>query len=498
MSASVRDPPVLEPLLAAIARARPVYGRLFAEGERTLGAFVRAFAAVPFPAIQSRSDYIAQVERQVSAAQGGLLAAKVRARLERSPVVFTANHLGLESLPLTVQSLVVAALGEEPGGALPVEASGLIPADNASFPVGFTLARRSGGRALRLPVLALPRRMRHRLTMLLEPFQAADLDQAQAAAQALAATGQIGAGEFRALGGLLSTVLRSSGVLDRQAFSGQAKAANGRFWETWFTPEALDALPALAYSQIEAIRTPLLVDDLRAPATLANRLLFDRALREAVLRGLDGVNCCWTGGGKQGGSAFFWEVGPAGKAARLIAEGDCLVAEGGRRIPLEPSPLVDELLAGTLVPTSFLSLTLGLARGLVQVGGFNQVDYLASIQEGLAEALAATGYSEWAGRLRRPLPPMLTAAFAPVAACYADGLVASAGGIELMAHGGLDLADLERMKSLSLREALALELPGIARMVLGDRAARELAGPGPDVVGVPGPDLLERLLVVRP
>jgi hypothetical protein len=494
MSASAPAQPHLDPLLAAIVRARPVYAQLLAEGERTLGAYVQGFSAVTLPAIQSRSDYIAQVERQVSAAQGGLLGAKVRARLERSPVVFTANHLSMESMPLTVQSMLVAALGEPPGGALPVDASGLIPADNASFPAGLLLSRRSEGKALRIPVLDLPKRLRHQLTMLLDPFRAEDLLRARERMLALADSARIGAREARALSWILSDLLPSPGVLDQVDFRGQAMAATTGFWPAWFTPESREHLPQLCYFHGESVRTPLLVQDLLEPGTLANRLLFDRALREAVLLALDGVPCCWTGAGQQSGSAFLWKVDANRRTTRLVVEGDALVTVEGLRIPLEPAVLVEGLLAGTLVPTSFLSLTLGLARGLVQVGGFNQVGYLAAMQQGLAEALAATGHAQWAECLRRPLPPMLTAAFAPVAACYADGLVASAGGIELMAHGGLGPADLERMRGLTLRDALALELPGIARMVLGEQAARERAGPE----GAPGADRLQRLVVVRP
>jgi hypothetical protein len=482
VSVAALDP--LPPLLAAIARARPAYAGLFAEG-RSLGAFVQGFARAELPAIQGRADYIAQVELQVRLAQGAQPAARVRARLERSPLVFTANHLCLESMPLTVQSMLVAALGEDPGGALPVEASGLIPADNQSFPVGLLLARRHQGKPLRVPLLDLSKRQRRQMTLGLPPYGADALVQAGRRVRELAAAGLIGAGERGALDGALEAVFGCPEVLGALDFRTQAMAATPKLWAAWFAPEARAAVPPLAYVASESVRTPLLIADLRNPDTPVSRLLFDPRLRDQALRRLDGVPCCWTGFGRDGGSAFLWEITPERKTSPLVADGHHLVTAAGRRIPLEPSALVDGLEAGSLVATTCLGLTLGLVRGLVQVGGFNQVDYLGSIQRGLAAALAAAGYGPWAERLGTPLPAMLTAGFAPVAAGYADGTVTSAGGFELMAHGGLDLAELARMRAMTLRDALALELPGIARMVLG-------AAPSP------APQPPEPLVLIRP
>jgi hypothetical protein len=323
------------------------------------------------------------------------------------------------------------------------------------------------------------------MTLGLPPFGPDALAQAGRRVRELAEAGRIGAGEREALDWALESVFGCPEVLGCRDFATQAMTATPKLWAAWFAPEARAAVPPLAYLASESVRTPLLIDDLRNPDTPVSRLLFDPVLREQALQRLDGVPCCWTGFGKDGGSAFLWEVTPERRTSPLGVAGHDLVTATGRRIPLEPSALVDGLEAGTLVATTCLGLTLGLVRGLVQVGGFNQVDYLGAIQHGLAAALAAAGYGPWAERLGTPLPAMLTAGFAPVAAAYADGLVTSSGGFELMAHGGLDLAELERIRALTLQEALALELPGIARMVLG-------TDPGL------APHPPERLVLIRP
>ncbi|MBI3129942.1 MAG: hypothetical protein HYZ13_01155 [Acidobacteria bacterium] len=462
-----------DPVMTAIARVRPVYSRLFAEGDASLGHFLAEFSSAYLPPLQDRSDYIAEVEAHARASQGEALAARVRARLTRSPLVYTANHLCVECMPLTVQSMIIAALGEDPAEALPVEASALIPADNASYPVGLMLARRHEGKPLRVPILDLSNKQRRQMTLLLDPFGEADLAKAEARVRSLVAAGYLGEREAHALEATLSGILRAPEVVGRPTFREQVTSATPRLWERWFTPEARRRVPPLAYATFESIRTPLLIRDLEDPGSPIHRLFFDAALRGAVLEALDGVPCCWSEAGRGGGSALLWEVTDQRRTSPLVAEGGHLLASDGRRIALEPAPILEGLRGGNLVPTSFLSLATGLVRGLVQVGGFNQVDYLAAMQLGLSRAMASTGYGEWAARLAPPLPALLTAGLAGLLATYADGPAQSAGGMEVLAHGGLSPGDLDQLTSLSLREAMGLELPGIARMVLGEQGLRE-------------------------
>ncbi|HJV22255.1 MAG TPA: hypothetical protein VJ570_06150 [Holophagaceae bacterium] len=463
--------------MTAIARVRPVYSRLFAEGDASLGHFLARFSAATLPPLQDRWDYIAEVEAHAKLSQGEDLAARVRARLTRSPLVYTANHLCVECMPLTVQSMIVAALGEDPAEALPVEASALIPADNASYPVGLMLARRHQGKPLRVPILDLSNKQKRQMTLGLDPYGEADLAQAEVRVRSLLKAGHLGEREAQALHATLDGILRAPDVVGRPTFREQVTSATPRLWERWFTPEARRRVPPLAYATFESIRTPLLIRDLEDPGAPLHRLFFDPALRGAVLEALEGVPCCWTGAGRAGGSALLWEVTDQRRTSPLIAEGGNLLTADGRRIPLEPAAILEGLRGGTLVPTSFLSLAVGLVRGLVQVGGFNQVDYLAAMQLGLSRAMASTGYGAWAARLAQPLPALLTAGLAGLLATYAEDPAQSAGGMEILAHGGLGPHDLDRLSTLSLREAMGLELPGIARMVLGEQGLREAGLP---------------------
>lgn len=459
---------LIDPMMEAIARIRPVFSRLFAGGDQDIGTFTKSFFSATLRPIQDRSDYIEMSSALVEAAQGRSTAERYEIRLRRSPVINTANHLCLECLPLTVQSMILAGLEEDPEGVLPVETCGSIPADNVCFPSGLLLARRSNGKMLRVPVLELSKRQRRQMTWLLAPFDKGGLERASLKVAGHFQEGTISVAERNALMCVLEELLAAPDVLERSTFREQVSVAVPRMWETWFTLEARKLMPALAYTPSESVRIPLLIKDVQTADTLVHRVLFDPILRREVMTRLDGISGCWTQAGRRSGSALFWEIGPDGKTAPMTFQGDSLENAEGKRVHLEPESLADGLRAGRLLPTNFLILAVAMARGLIQVGGFNQIDYLATMQQQLSRALAACGYSDWAACLSAALPLMLTAGLGGVAVAYGVGEVQSAGAIEMMAHGGLTPAELDRLKRLGLREAMALELPAIARSVLGE------------------------------
>lgn len=461
----------LDPWLVALARERPAYAELLAEEDLSLEGYGRRFRDARPPALQDRGDHAEALAVAAEASQGQEAATRVRRRMAESPLVFTANHLCLETLPLTVQSTLLAGLGEAPEGILPVEASALIPGDNASFPVGLLLGRREASRPLRLLLLDLSRRQRRQMTLLLPPYTAGDLDRAEAEVAQRAACGELRPAEAEGLFRMLREVLRAPDLLARPSFRAQAEAATPRLWDRWFTPEARAQMPPLAYAAFEAVRTELLIRDLETPGSPLHRLLLHPPVREAVLQALDGVPCCWTEGGRRGGSALLWEVTAEHRASPLVVEDGALRGATGSRFPLEAKALLEALREGRLLPTSFLGLALGLVRGLVQVGGFHQIDYLARMQQGLARAFASTGHADWA-RALAPGHAFLTAGLSAVAASFGDGEIEAAGGVELFAHGGLGPSALRRMRALTLREALALgEAANLPDPTRGNRLA---------------------------
>lgn len=466
LDAGIRLQETVDPVIEAIARTHPAYARLLRELDRELVSYIRGFSSTQPPAIQARTDFTEQAVACVRAAQGDVAAERMRTRLQDSPVLHTANHLCLETLPLTVQSMALAAFGEEPDGILPVDACGSIPADNVCFPTGILLARERDGKRLCLPILELSKRQRRQVTWLLEPFTGENLSKAAARVAELGGEGVISEREVEALSRFLE-LLAAPESLALPTYREQVSRVVPRLWDAWFTPEARRTMPALAYLPGESVRIPLLVSDLRESGSFASRILMDPPLREQVLIALEGLPGCWTDGGRSGGSVFFWRVDRDRRARPLALESGHLVATDGVRIPMEAGALVDALQEGSLLPTTFLSLSLGLARGLVQVGGFMQVEYLAAIRRGLRRSLAACGYQGWAERLSGQLPAMLTAGLTAAIVEYGDGSTRSAGSIELLARGGLAKPELERLRGLSVREALATELPAIARSLLG-------------------------------
>jgi hypothetical protein len=468
-----------DPFLRALADRRPTLAALFTSGQPSLLAFLRTFRDAALPAMQDRNDYIEAVATTLLASQGQDAARRARTRLQDSPVVYTANHLCLESMPLTVQSMVLAGLVEPADGILPVEACGLIPADNASYPSGLLLDRIVQGKLLRLPILDLSKRQRRQMTLGLEGFRAVDLARAARRVDEMTAEGTLSAAMRDALHRVLNEILGSPDVLGADRFLRQAERANPRLWQAWYAPEVRGDVRPLAYLTSETLRQPLLLADLQDRSSLIARVLFEPELRTDLLRRLNGVPCCWTDEGRSGGTAFFWAVTTEGRTVPLALQNDALIGDEGP-FPLEPDALLEAVETGRLVPSIFLNLTLGLARGLIQIGGFSQLDYLARMQQGIADALAHIGDTASALRLGPPLPPMFTAGLAGLAVKHLPEGIVSAGGLSLIAHGGLTRRDLDRLHRLTLADAMLLELPGLTRMVVGDEAFRALPLPSPE------------------
>lgn len=472
---------MVDPVLAGLAGTRPLFSSLLEKGDLDLESYTRAFFSADLPALQDRSDYVEQMAGEVAVAQGKAAGERIRTRLQRSPVVNTANHMCLECLPLTVQSMILGALGEEPGGMLPVEACAIIPADNASYPPGLLLARRGGdtqeGKHLRVPILNLSWKLRRQVSWLLEPYQPLDLSRAVGNIAELFHQGSISEAEHRALQFIVKEVLAAPDLLARSTFREQVGAAVPRLWDAWFAADARSTMPGLAYTTAESVRMPLLLRDIRHTGTLAYSILFDPGFRQGLMKALDGIPGCWTDGGRGAGSALFWEVDVERRTHPLTLDSGHLISRSGTRIPLNPEAIAEALSKGTLMPTIFLSMALGLARGLVQIGGFSQIEYQAAMQSGLSRALANHGYSDWSTKLSRLLPPMLTAGLAGVLVQYANQTMQCAGGVELIANGGLRIEDLAKLRSMTLREAIALQLPGISRALLGETPSTSTALP---------------------
>jgi hypothetical protein len=255
---------------------------------------------------------------------------------------------------------------------------------------------------------------------------------------------------------------------------------NSRVWKRLFSE--VSPMPELIFLEIERIAAMLLESDLSNPESLAKRVMFEPSLREKVLENLDCATGCWnlrklakrisSSHPNQGrrtalggcGTVFFWGIDGSGRRIPLYLERSSSNSEimrgiddGGKtlELPYTPRDIVRLLGENRLLPSLFTCfLVVSFARGVPCVGGYFQGQYLPLIKSGLVAALEeAGGFHDAAALVNRVpthhyLDSMLT-----VMTEIEPGYLAPAGPVEIIASGGITNADVDRMLSLTVREA---------------------------------------------
>jgi hypothetical protein len=240
--------------------------------------------------------------------------------------------------------------------------------------------------------------------------------------------------------------------------------------------------PELIFLEIEKIAGMLLEADLTNPKSLAWGVLFEPEIRDKVLENLNGLRGCWDQGALAerlrtllknearrktvgvGGTVFFWGIDHLGRRIPLCLEGNsrdqavlCGIDDRGKswELPYTPQDIVRSLRHKRLLPSLFTCfLVVSFARGVTCVGGYFQGQYLPLIKSGLVAALEEAGGFHGAAALVKLVPTdryldsMLT-----VMTEIEDGYLAPAGPVEIIAGGGITNADVDKMMSLTVREA---------------------------------------------
>ncbi len=252
---------------------------------------------------------------------------------------------------------------------------------------------------------------------------------------------------------------------------------NNRIWKRCFSEP--EQAPELVYLELEKITSLLLHADLNNEDSLVWQVMFNPNLRAEVLSQLDGAKACWDRsklarrvyqnlnnqcalpGGS--GTMFFWAVDAAGRRVPLsLMEGPDRVAtlqgrdEQGNLwiIPFSPRDILQDLQAGKLLPSLFTCYTtIGFARGISCCGGYFQAEYLAGMQRGLMKALReSAGCAGFAEHLSQVSSDIYLSGMQMVMRHSDDDLLLPAGPVEIIASGGLSRNQLERARSLTVRD----------------------------------------------
>jgi hypothetical protein len=430
---------------------------------------------------------------------GAAIARRAADDLARAPVVLTANHHGVDYFAQSVQGSLLFALAQSMSGnsasTITILACGNVPMNNLTFPLGMLFYQGNGAAGTlaprRLPIFS--DRFKRTVVSAAQAFDGQMLERAKGRLARMAQAGEVPAPLAQCAQRILVEDYADPAVLQRASYSEQATQLNLRLWRRLFAQP--DAMPALVYVELEKVAAKLLEKDLLDPASLPSQVLFDTALRGRVMDALDGLRVCWRRAAlsqrmedfhqqnqqnttAQGcGTMFFWGVDAVGRKVPLaidtVRPGEeklCGVDDRGSlwEIPFTPAALVTELRTERLIPSLFTCfLSVAFSRRVLCAGGYYQAAYLPAIQQGLRWALDSLGDRQSLGET---IGSLTTAAYLSgmqmVMTRAGSGRLVPAGPLEIIAAGGLTTDDLERMGSMTLRNAhlasLLETLPDVA------------------------------------
>lgn len=477
--------PLIQSLLTAVSRRVPILDRAVNQlGHLPLWSYLGQTIAWTCDSYQPRNDLAEVIYHYAAPLLGEHAAQQVQSELRRCPVVLTANHHGVDFFAQSVQGTLLLGLRRvsnlQAAATVPVLACGNVPLNNVTYPRGALVYDVGEAYLSELPqkLPIFPDRCKRQMVSEVVAFDETAVQRARQRGVQMRRTGIITNTVAVALDDILTEDYRAQDVLNQKTYSDQAVILNSRIWRRLFSPSV--QTPQLAYLEIEKVVGQLLQVDLEDTHSLASAVLFDSRIRDQLLLDLDGVRGCWRkqalmqrwetrGIGKSGlspqkcGTFLFWGVAETGYRIPLIPIVDkdegwlCGVEDNGKNwtVPLAPKPILEALRAGKLLPSLFnCYLVISFARGFTCIGGYYQAEYLPIMQCGVVAALCKRKEFEGAAVRVAEIPTAGYLSGIQAVMCQSEnGGLIPAGPLEIVASGGLTSEDLQRILTLTVREA---------------------------------------------
>jgi len=455
-------------------------------GDVLLADFLNELTPCVEPPFQERTDLLEVIYRYASPLLGDSQARKASQDLDTSPIVLTANHHGTDFFAQSVQGSLFFSIyksnANDSVSTVPVFSCGNVPLDNLTYPLGLLLYNADekdlGAIPKKLPVFS--NRFRRTMVSVSAPLDESMVKRAENQIVKMAREKKISPLIEQHLHDIFQEDYCSKAILDLPNYSDQAVVLNNRIWKRFFSKSLI--APGMIYLELEKIVHMLLASDLLNSESLAWFVLFDADLREAVLRELDNTNLCWSRNKlsqrlsidtfessrnkalNNCGTIFFWGINPSGRRIPLYLEtrgnnGEVLrgVDERGRiwELPYTPQSILNALNQNHLLPSIFTCfLVLSFARGITCVGGYYQCEYLPLMQEGLIKALKNTfGYHDVASFVASVTTDTYLSGMQAVMIRVKEDALVPAGPVEIIAGGGLTDKDINKILSLSVKDA---------------------------------------------
>ena len=476
-----------EDYLSLACEHSPIINQTIKEhGRLSIEQYLQKFTPNGCTYYQSLDDLSREIHNYSAPLLGKTIARQVSEHIVKKPVVLSTNHHGVDYFSHSVQGSIIFSLthhdDKDLNSTVPIFSCGNVPLDNATYPRGL-LPYNAGKAELddipkRLPIFS--DRQKRAMTSVASAFDEPMIRRAEKRLEKMLTERQVSTTLAVPLRKILQEDYKAPRVMELESYSRQSVVLNSRIWRRLFS-DAEDT-PELVYLELEKIVGMLLKSDLMNPESLAWFVMFDSSLRERVLRELDGAKACWNidvleqrirlnsfnssnrNALKGGGTNFFWGIDGSGRRVPLFLDTNCQrhpmlrgVDDRGDRWELtyEPASILDALADNRLLPSLFTCFTvLSFARGVSCLGGYFKDEYFPVMKRGIIKALRHTDGYRGIADLVEQVPTMsyLSGMLAIMAKSEGEYLI-PAGPAEIIAGGGLTRDDLEKIKSLTIRDA---------------------------------------------
>jgi hypothetical protein len=455
-------------------------------GDCSLESFLNTFQIETKESYQDREDLHQVICNYISSLLGKSIALRAVKDLAQTPMVLTANHHGVDYFAQSVQSSLLFSLilqRQNPAAStIPVFACGNVPLNNLTYPRGLMIYGVNPENISKMPIKVpiFSDRMKRTVVSAARPYDMLMIQRAVKRVETLLKDKKISSAIAGPLDAILNQDYSDPDLIQLNSYSQQSVVLNHRIWRRLFQK----AHPPLdmVYLELEQIAAKLLEIDLQNPKSLAWLIMFNPQLRDKVVHGLDGSKACWQNlklAGRHNldllnykpgnkidgcGTHFFWGIDSENRRFPLCLDSihpqqPVLKGKDDRgevwTVAFNPTSVMRSLKENKLSPSLFTSyLTLSLARGLVCVGGYYQSEYLPAMQGGVVRALREfPQYEIVASFVEKVNTTRYLSGMQTAMALIDQGALVPAGPLEIMASGGLRTEELDRLASLTVKDA---------------------------------------------
>jgi hypothetical protein len=467
-------------------KSTEINGAIYEYGDVTLKDYLNKLQPNLQNTYQSRDDLISIVYQYAKEILGEALATRTASDLSENPVVLTANHHGIDYFSHSFQGSLLYSLAQsirsKPLTTVPVFSCANIPLDNATYPQGMLFyqveANQLGTMPKKLPVFS--NRLRRQLVSSAPSFDEEMVKRARKRLNKMVNDGHISDNIRDTADKVLSEDYNNPLVMEQSTYSNQSVLVNNLIWQRLF--QDTNHPSQVVYLELEKIVEKILRLDLKNENSLIWQTMFEASLRNSVLDELDQAPACWdlsqlnkrmhlsqiNGSNNKAtngcGTVFFWGINNAGRRVPLHIK-----SSGAKRaifvgiddhnqlweLDYTPEAIQVALNEGRLLPSLFTCfLVLSFARGLKCIGSYFQAEYLPNMQKGLVNALRKfPEFDDVATSVQKVDSNFYLSGMLAFMTLIENDMIIPAGPLEIISKGGIKNEDIEKILSLTVRDA---------------------------------------------